>query len=59
MICLAMDIIDNLILYLGSKEEHALNISMEVLIIIFFMIARLISRLSCSGWEKLMVVNIC
>ena len=33
-----------------------LNIS---LMMIFSMIARFISRLSCSGWEKLMIINIC
>ena len=27
--------------------------------IIFSMVGRLIFRLSCSGWEKLMIVNIC
>jgi len=27
--------------------------------IIFSIVARLISRLSCNGWEKLMIVNIC
>ena len=27
--------------------------------IIFFVVARLISRLSCSGCEKVMIVNIC
>ena len=26
--------------------------------IIFSMVARLISRLSCSGWEKLMIIYI-
>ena len=58
MICLATDTIDDLILYLGSKKEHALDILIEVLMIIFSMVARLISRLSCSCWEKLMIINI-
>ena len=31
----------------------------RILMRIFSMIARLISRLSCIGWEKLMIINIC
>ena len=48
-----MDIIDDLILYLRSEEEHALDIWIEVLMIIFSMVARLISRLSCSELGKI------
>ena len=61
MICLATDTIDDLILYLESEEEHADMTSRLsiVLMMISSMIARLISRLSCSGWEKLMIINIC
>ena len=59
MICLSTDTIDDLILYLRSEEEHALDIWIEVLMTIFSMVARLISRLSCSGWEKLMIINTC
>ena len=59
MICLSTDTIDDLILYLRSEEEHALDIWIEVLMIIFSMVARLISRLSCSGWGKLMIINTC
>ena len=59
MICLATNTNDDLILHLRSEEEHALDISIEVLMIIFSKVARLISRLSCSSWEKLMIVNIC
>ena len=59
MICLATDTIDNLILYLRSEEEHAFDFKIRILMMIFSMIARLISRLLCSGWEKLMIINIC
>ena len=30
-----------------------------ILMIIFSMIVRLISRLPCSGWEKLKIMNMC
>ena len=48
MICLATDTIDDLILYLESEEEHADMTSRLsiVLMMIFSIIARLISRLS-------------
>ena len=59
MICLSTDTIDDLILYLRSEEEHALDIWIEVLMIIFSMVARLISRLSYNSWKKLMIINTC
>ena len=59
MICLSTNTIDDLILYLKSEEEHAFDFKIRILMMIFSMIARLISRLSCSGWEKLMITNIC
>ena len=59
MICFTTDTIDDLILYLGSEEEHALDIKIEVLMIIFSTVTRVISRLSCSGWEELMIIDIC
>ena len=49
MICLATDTIDDLVLYLRSEEEHAFDFKNNDLMMIFSMIARLISRLSCSG----------
>ena len=54
MIYLDIDTIDNLILYLRSEEEYTLDIND-----IFSIVARLISRLSCSSWKELTIVNIC
>ena len=53
MICLAIDTIDDLILYLRSEEEHAFDFKIRILMMIFSIIARLISRLSCSVLGKI------
>ena len=53
MICLTTDTIDDLILYLRSEEEHAFDFKIRILMMIFSMIARLISRLSCSELGKI------
>ena len=49
VICLSTDTINTLILYLWSEEKHALNFKIEILIRIYSLITRLISRLLCSG----------
>ena len=46
MICLSTNTIDDLILYLKSEEEHAFDFKIRILMMIFSIIARLISRLS-------------
>ena len=53
MICLATDTIDDLVLYLRSEEEHAFDFKIRILMMIFSMIARLISRLSYSELGKI------
>ena len=49
MICLSIDTIDDLILYLRCENEHALDFKIDISIRICSMKTRPISRLPCSG----------
>ena len=49
MICLSIDTIDDLILYLRSKDKHALDFKIDISMRICSMKTRSISRLPCSG----------
>ena len=49
MICLSIDTIDDLILYLRSEDKHALDFKIDISMRISSMKTRSISRLSCSG----------